>query len=183
MKNKSIKTEKLILMFSLLIFCNSTFFAQQTAPTPAPKSAFWEKVKFGGGLGLSFGTFTNVTIAPSAKYAVSEQVSVGTGLQYSYISSNNLYKSNIFGGSLFTLYDPIPEIQLSLDVEELNVNSTFEATNGFQAASTNFWTTALFVGAGYNLGGITVGGRYNVLFDKNKSAYSQAFMPYVRVFF
>ncbi len=198
MKNKSNKSKISFSLFGLFFCFNINVFAQEIVSTSPPKSVFWSKVKFGGGLGLSFGNFTNVTIAPSAKYAVSEQVSVGVGLQYSYVSSQNVYKSNIFGGSVFILYNPVPEIQLSLDVEELNVNATQTyptsplGPNGTYDPSvqssnydlkTNYWTTALFVGGGYNLGGVTIGGRYNLLFDKNKSVYSTAFMPFVRIFF
>ena len=182
MKNKNFISPIHFLLFVIFLLVNFNLFSQDITQ-PKPKSLFWSKVTFGGGLGLAFGNFTNVTIAPSAKYGFSEQFSVGTGLQYSYISSNNVYKSNIFGGSVFTLYNPVPEVQLSLDVEELNVNSTFDAIGGFQAANSSFWTRALFVGGGYSFGGVTIGGRYNVLFDKNKSAYSNAFMPFVRVFF
>ena len=188
MKNKNFISPIHFLLFVIFLLVNFNLFSQDITQ-PKPKSLFWSKVTFGGGLGLAFGNFTNVTIAPSAKYAFSEQFSVGTGLQYSYISSNNVYKSNIFGGSVFTLYNPVPEVQLSLDMEQLYVNTTYDFSiiplpgTAQQLPESKFWTTALFVGAGYNLGGITVGGRYNVLFDKNKSAYSQAFMPYVRVFF
>jgi hypothetical protein len=30
---------------------------------------------------------------------------------------------------------------------------------------------------------VTIGARYNVLFDKDKNVYGEAFMPFVRVFF
>lgn len=189
MKNKNPQYTQYFLLIAILFSTNFTVFCQEVAPTVPTKNQFWSKVTFGGGLGLVFGNFTNLSIAPSAKYSFNEQFSVGTGLQYSYISSVNQYKSNIFGGSIFTLYNPIPEVQLSLDMEQLYVNTTYDFTiiplpgTAQQLPESKFWTTALFVGGGYSMGGLTIGGRYNLLFDKNKSAYSTAFMPFVRVFF
>ena len=187
MKTTTLKklTNSLFLFLFLLTYNKN--YGQQTSLPPVKKSEFWKKVQFGGGLGLAFGNFTNVTIAPSARYNFNEQFSLGTGVQYSYISANNNYKSNIIGGSIFGLYNPVPEIQLSLDIEQLNVQTSFQNNSlipgSIAPPDNSFWTTALFVGGGYNFGGVTIGGRYNVLFDKNKSAYSQAFMPFVRAFF
>ena len=107
-------------------------------------------------------------------------------------------KGRKLGGSVLTIFSPIPEVQFSVEVEQLNVHATQNnATAALNSNGTydsnltgknfdvtrNFWTTALFVGGGYNVGNVTVGGRYNLLFDTNKSAYSSAVMPFVRVFF
>ena len=47
---------------------------------------FWEKVQFGGGLGLGFGSgYTNISVMPSAIYNVNEIVAVGVGLQFGYL--------------------------------------------------------------------------------------------------
>ena len=197
MKKKTLNNLTTLLLFVSLAVLNSSVSAQQL-PVASSKSEFWQKVQFGGGLGLTFGQFTNITIAPSAIYNVNQYVGVGVGLLGSYVSNRGLYKATVVGGSIISLFNPVPEVQLSLEVEQLNVNATqnietvplnsngtfdpsqvgksFDVTN-------NFWTTALFIGGGYNLGNVTVGGRYNVLFDKNKSAYSAAFIPFVRVLF
>ena len=159
----------------------NTVTAQQANQLPV-KSAFWGKVQFGGGLGLSFGDFTNITVAPAAIYNFNKYVAAGLGLQGSYVSARESYKSTILGGSLIGLFSPLQEVQLSVEVEQLNVSASAQAL-GANEIKTNFWTTAVFVGGGYNTGNVTIGGRYNLLFDKNKSAYSTAFMPFVRVFF
>jgi hypothetical protein len=41
----------------------------------------------------------------------------------------------------------------------------------------------LFLGAGYNTGNVVLGVRYNVLFNENDYVYSDAFMPFIRVYF
>lgn len=145
------------------------------------KSEFWKKVQFGGGLGLGFGNnATNIAVAPSAIYNFNEKIALGLGLQYSYIRQRDFYTSHLYGGSIIGLVNPIPEIQLSAELEELRVNTSFENTS---IASEDYWNTALFIGAGYRTNNITIGIRYNVLHNDNNAIYTSAFLPFVRVFF
>ena len=170
--------------FLLVIFLMSsiTSQAQETNLPKAKTGDFWEHVKFGGGLGLSIGNeYTDVTVAPSAIYSFNEHFALGTGLQYSRLKQKHYYSSDLYGGSLIGLYNPIEEIQLSLELEEVNVNNQYMDLGGNLKES--FWNTGLFIGAGYQEGGVTVGARFNVLFDKNKNVYGDAFMPFVRFYF
>lgn len=145
---------------------------------------FWKKVQFGGGLGLGIGSgYTDISVMPSAIYNVNEIVAVGIGLQFGYLSSRNYYNSYVYGGSVITLVNPIPEIQLSAELEQVRVNTDYKANNNRPAFSDNYWNTALFLGAGYRTGSVTIGARYDVLFDEERSLYGSAFMPFVRVYF
>ncbi|MEO8237083.1 MAG: hypothetical protein ABI793_03070 [Flavobacterium sp.] len=145
---------------------------------------FWDKVQFGGGLGLGIGSgYTDISVMPSAIYNINEIVAVGMGLQFGYLSSKNYYNSYVYGGSVITLVSPIPEIQLSAELEQVRVNTDYKANNNRPAFSDNYWNTALFLGAGYRTGNVTIGGRYDVLFDEKRSLYGSAFMPFVRVYF
>ncbi|MDI1254982.1 MAG: hypothetical protein PSV16_02690 [Flavobacterium sp.] len=153
-------------------------FAQDAPNAPD----FWDHVQFGGGLGLSIGSgYTDITLAPGAIYNFNEYFSAGVGLQGSYVSQKNWYSSYIYGGSLVGLFNPIEEVQLSVELEQVRVNSTFD--EDFGSYKDNFWNTGLFLGAGYRNGNITIGARYNLLYDKDRSVYSDAFMPFVRVYF
>ena len=170
--------------FLLFIFLMTSvsFYAQQTPMPKAKTGEFWEHVRFGGGLGLSIGNdYTDVTVAPSAIYNFNEHFAFGTGLQYSRLKQKNYYSSNVYGGNLIGLYNPIEEIQFSLELEEVNVNNQYTDLGGTLKES--FWNTGLFVGAGYQEGNVTIGARYNVLFNKDKNVYGDAFMPFVRVYF
>lgn len=172
---------KSILIVIILLF-SGTLFAQRQSTNINTPDDFWKNVQFGGGLGLSFGTgYTDISISPSAIYNFNPTVALGTSLQLGYVSSKNNYNSFIYGGSLIGLINPIPEIQLSAELEEINVNTNYKYSGG--NTTTNFWNTSLYLGAGYRTGNVTVGVRYNVLFDKNKSYYNDAFMPFVRVYF
>lgn len=159
-------------------FCFSIFAQQNTQPQT--KSDFWNKVQFGGGLGLGFGSgFTNISIAPSAIYNVNDYFSAGFGLQYNYLKQKDAFSSSQYGGSILGLVNPIPEIQLSVELEQLRVNVDYDDID----LSDNFWNTGLFLGAGYRAENVTIGARYNVLFDKDRNVYGDALMPFVRVFF
>ncbi|MFG6685019.1 alpha-ketoglutarate decarboxylase [Mariniflexile sp. HNIBRBA6329] len=143
---------------------------------------FWNSVRFGGSVGLSFGDgFFSGTLAPSAIYEFNNQVALGLGLNGTYNSQKNFYKSTIFGGSIISLFSPINEIQLSAEFEELNVNRKWEDDLGI--ADENYWSPALFLGAGYRNGNVTIGIRYDLLYDKNKSIYADAWAPFVRFYF
>ena len=166
----------------LIVFFSAQLSAQNQGSNFKSSNDFWQKVQFGGGLGLSFGNrYTDIFVSPSAIYNVNEYFAVGLGAQYTYVKQKDVYNSNLYGGSLITLFNPIPEIQLSAELEQLRVNVKGIGSNdGF---SNNFWNTGLFLGAGYRNGNVTIGARYNVLHDDNKSAYSDAFMPFVRFYF
>ncbi len=146
-------------------------------------SNFWSRVRFGGGFGLSFGdgVFSG-TLAPSAIYLFDSQFALGTGLSVTYFERKNLFKSTVLGGSLIGLFNPIPEVQISSELEQLNVNRNYDeafVTN----PDDNYWYSALFLGAGYRSGNFTIGIRYDVLYDEDKSIYADPWMPFIRVFF
>ena len=180
----SFNTSKYILFNLILII--SLFFtnnAKAQEIPDAPKSDFWNHVRFGGGLGLSTtNDFFTLGVSPSAIYDFNEQFSLGTALNYTYNKFKNRYKSNIYGGSIIGLFNPINEIQVSAEFEELYVNRKYEGfLDGIEDDS--YFSPALFLGAGYRTNNVTLGLRYNLLFDDNKSVYANAVVPFVRVYF
>lgn len=169
-----------IYIFSLLcclFFGMSNSNAQQQPPHQ--KSEFWKHVRYGGGIGLSFGNnFFSGTLAPSALYSVNQTVSLGLGLNATYESRKNQYNSTVLGASLIALINPVREIQLSIEFEELHINRKYD--NYFDE---KYWNPALFLGAGYNTGNVAFGIRYDVLHDHHKSIYSEAWVPFIRFYF
>jgi hypothetical protein len=87
----------------------------------------------------------------------------------------------MYGGSLIALLNPINELQISAELEQLRVNRSFE--NALVTDKQDFWNTALFVGVGYRSENVTFGVRYNVLHRERANIYAEAFMPFVRIFF
>lgn len=173
-----------LLLIAIFLSSSECTFAQVQTPEPlSTKSYFWKKVQFGGGIGLSVGSgFTDITLAPNAIYNFNNYVSLGAGLQGSYVSLKDNYSSAIYGASLITLFNPIEVVQLSVELEKVRVNQTINQNTGNNIKN-NFWNTGLFLGAGYRVENVTVGARYNVFYNKNDFVYSEALMPFVRVYF
>jgi hypothetical protein len=171
-------------IFLFLIFLFNENVIAQYQQIPHSRNPFWSNVQFGGGLGLSFGSgYTDLSIAPSAIYNVNPYLGVGLGLQASYVSSKGYYDSGIYGASILTYINPIPQIQLSINLNESFVTNNYNSINGRNGYTDQFWNTALFLGAGYRTGNVTIGLSYNVLFDVNDNVYGDALMPFVRAYF
>lgn len=171
---KNFKSRKSTFFLLFVVILSSQFTVAQD------KSNLSDRVHFGGTLGLSFGSnYTNIVVAPSVIYDVNDYFSAGGGIQGSYVKFKNNFESYIYGASIIGLVNPIQSIQLSAEIEQLRVNTTYEVSD----FKDNFWNTALFLGAGYRTNNVTVGVRYNVLFKDNKNVYNEAFMPFVRVYF
>lgn len=171
-----------VLLTIVFLFGIKSEISAQETPEIGTKSDFWNRVQFGGGLGLGFGNnYTDIMVAPTAIYNFNTYVSAGLGAQYSYVKQKDFYKANMYGGSIIALFNPIQEIQISTELEQLRVNRTYEGFYG--SATEDFWNTSLFVGAGYRNQNITIGVRYNVLHKDSDNIYAEAFMPFVRVFF
>ncbi|MFI0490873.1 hypothetical protein [Flavobacterium sp.] len=180
-KNCFLLVSKSILVTIAILFSNCTT-AQMQKFAPTQQTEFWKNVQFGGGIGLGFGSgFTNITLAPSGIYNINKTFSAGLGLQVGYAKEKNYYTSTVCGASVIGLVNPIPEIQLSVEVEEINASTNYQLQGG--NLSNNYWNTGLYFGAGYRTGNVTMGGRYDVLYNANKSIYNNAFMPFVRVYF
>ncbi len=146
------------------------------------KSEFWQHIQFGGGIGLSFGNgFFSGTLAPSGIYNFNEKFAAGVGLNMSYNTEKNIYESYILGTSILGLFSPIPQLQLSAEFEQLYVNREFENWTGFLDES--YWYPGLYLGAGFNTGPVTMGVRFDVLYDQNRSIYGSAYNPFVRIYF
>ena len=145
------------------------------------QNSFWENVNFGGGIGLGFtnGGF-NGSIAPSAIYNVNSSFSAGISLNVNY-AKYDTNKLLAYGGSVITLYNPINFLQLSGELEQLRINETLSLDGG--EFNNDYWSPALFLGAGYRSNNVTFGIRYDILHDENKSIYADAWMPFVRVYF
>lgn len=181
MKKKSVLKLTFLVVFFLCFASFTESYAQGSGGVTS-SCDFWNKVQFGGGLGLGIGNgYTNVSVSPTAIYNFNEYVAAGAGIQYSYISQKDFYNSHLYGASAILLVNPIQEIQLSGELEQLRVNSTFTDFNIIEKE--NFWNTALFVGAGYRSENVTIGVKYNVLHQDKNRVYTTAFMPFVRIFF
>lgn len=173
------KKAKYLILLLLLIVMQQV--QGQGVPVPgAQEQNFWNDVRFGGSIGLSFGNgFFTGLLAPSAIYDFNNTFSAGAGLSAAYASQRN-FNTNSFGGSLIGMLRPIRGLQLSTEFEQLNVTRRYELEGGNRKDS--YWVPALFLGVGYNMGPVVTGIRYDVL-HSDRSFYRNALMPFVSVYF
>lgn len=178
--NNIIYKKSLLILF--IMFSGQSLILAQNNEVLARNNDFWTNVRFGGGFGLNFGNeFFSTTIAPSAIYEFDNTFSLGVGLNGTFNSQKNVYKSTILGGSIIGLANITNAIQLSGEFEQLNVNRNYN--NILNLDSDNYWVPALFLGAGFRNGNITFGIRYDVLYNDEKSIYLDPWAPFVRFYF
>lgn len=162
-----------ILIFCCLFISTSIFSQNDINNSPR----FWDNVRFGGGLGFGFGpNNTTIAISPSAIYDFNTSFSLGLITSYLY-SKNNDLKSNVFGTGLISLYNPLQQLQLSAEFEQLFINQKLGSLKN------NFNYPALYLGAAYRIGSFSTGLRYDVLYDADNSIFTSAFSPIVRFYF
>ena len=166
-----------VIIILIMVFCNIELIVAQDQT-----GDFWNHVRYGGGIGVSFGDgFFSGTLAPSAIYEFNNHVALGLGLNATFNNQKQVYKSTILGGSLIGLYNVLDALQISAEFEELNVNRKYDVNLNIQ--DDNYWSPALFLGAGYRSGNVTFGIRYDVLYDRDKSIYIDPWAPFVRFYF
>ncbi len=119
--------KKIILAIALSFFCSVSFAQVEGVEVEKPKEEKKQEKKeeskdddddeekmklidrfyFGGNLGASFGTITNINIAPMIGYRLTPRFSVGVGGTYQYWSDKRFtptYTQSIYGGSVFSRY-------------------------------------------------------------------------------
>ncbi len=174
-----------ISKLSLFIFLLTLLFGINRATSQYDD--FWSNIRFGGGLNIGFSENTfNANIAPAAVYEFNEWFSSGIGLNFGYSSlKNNSINQEVesmnYGASIITLFNPINELQISAEFEEMGIHQEIEIND--LKTTDEYWYPALFVGAGFRSGPVTFGLRYDLLYDDTKSIYGTAYAPFVRVFF
>lgn len=165
----------------VLIFLMLSSLQGLRGQSDTSENSFFNQVRFGGSIGLSFqNNFFNASLAPKAVYDFNRYTSAGVGLLGSYTNARN-YTSFNYGGSVLGLFRPLRFMQLSAEYEQLHVSREWELEGGNRTDA--YWYPSLFLGAGYTTGPMTIGIRYDVLYDSGKSIYANAWMPFVSVYF
>ena len=151
--------------------------------------SFSEKIFYGGSLGLTFGSITQVDIVPLAGLWVLPQWSVGVGGRYTYLSRRSLnsgervLRTHIWGVSGFTQILPIADLS---EVTSVNIHGGIilhgeyeglyldqQMVNPLSTLSGKTWINLYLAGIGYRQ---ILGERaaLNILFlwDLSNSQYS-----------
>jgi len=161
-----------------MLFASAPSFAQINFSSPSHHN----KWRVGGGLGLNFGSndYFGFTISPFIGYEIIRNLEGGLALGYQY-SKSKYYKQNLFDIGPYLNFYPISSLFLRARYDYYTGNRKIKATS----RSRNFDENALWLGGGYRSGGgnvhFYVGLMYNVLYDKDKSLFSNGFRPIVGV--
>ena len=113
----------------------------------------------------------------STNYNFNPKVAVRAGLNLNYVAINNYLPSFAYGVSTIVLVNPVPQIQLSVGLNQSRVNYQEEVFSNF---SEDYWEIGLILGDGFITRNVTVGFCYNLL--QNDRYNIEPFVPFVRVY-
>lgn len=155
----------LVLSSSVLTFSQDSTSVYQAPEQQEKKSSdIKDKIYFGGTIGLSFGSYTQIGLYPLIGYKITPKLSAGLKFSYQYVKDNRYstaYSTSNYGGSIFARYRLIPQLYLHTEYEMIN----YELYNSV-GESERTWVPFLFVGAGFSQ---RLGGRswlnIQILFD------------------
>lgn len=135
------------LLFTLLAPCTVQGGGTDAGKDPRPlRDRLW----FGGGLGLNFGTVTAIQLEPMAGYFLDRKnrVSAGTGISYWYYNDNRSsppITNDGYGYRLFTRFRPVHQFFIHGEFFHLNA----ERYDLSDMTTTRTWIPHLLVGGGY----------------------------------
>ena len=140
------KTINKILFGFILILVSTQVFSQEfitedEATGNTEKLSFWDKVYFGGDLGMSFGSYTYINIAPKAGYIFTDRFSAGVGVIYQYYnlaSTVNPYKTSVYGGKVFARFFVFDNLFLYSVTEIVSLESRYFDYTGQFAGQNRF---------------------------------------------
>lgn len=174
---KNIRNSALLLFGTTLFVLSAllsplhTMASGQDDEKPVKEREFKDRIFFGGGLGLQFGTITAINVSPLVGYRITEKLSAGLSGTYQYYHNRQFDMStDIYGGGLFARY---------LITRMLFVHAEYEALS---LRSENFWLAnqsgKRFMEQNYFAGGgvrLHLGGRsyFNLmlLYNFNENSY------------
>lgn len=90
----------------LIVFCTLSFLSSQVYPQyleSEPTAV--QRIFYGGNIGLSFGTVTYISVNPLVGYRLTNRISAGVGINYTFAKSNYYnYRGNMYGGNVFASF-------------------------------------------------------------------------------
>ncbi|MBK6775817.1 MAG: hypothetical protein IPG74_08210 [Flavobacteriales bacterium] len=132
-----------------------------------------ERLFWGGGINIGFGTVTNIGVEPIIGYKVdrANRWSVGVGGTYNYFRQNTAaynYETSIYGYKAFTRYKILPQFFVHSEFNQFS----YQLYNGGAGPRDRLWIPYLLVGGGYaaNIGGrtyLTFQALWDVIQDPN----------------
>lgn len=134
------------------------------------------RLEVGGNLGLQFGSYTLVNVAPQVGYRLTPYFTAGVGASYTYYKDDIYlqgreydYRSNYFGMNVFGRFYPVQYVVLSVQPEANRMWRSIDGQGG--KIKTNEFVPSVLIGGGVRFGPVTAMIQYDVIQDDN-SPYS-----------
>jgi hypothetical protein len=121
-----------------------TTVVTQTKPALQPVKPAEQKVFFGGTVGLNFGNYFRVRVAPMVGYKITPKLSAGVKAGYEYIRDDRYIRkvtSHNYGGSIFSRLAIHPRLQAHAEFAYISYEYAIS-----DAASERSWIPFLLVG-------------------------------------
>lgn len=140
-------------------------------PNQQKKGFDIHRMVFGGGLGLAFGSITNIYVAPSVGYRITDNFAAGITLGYNYYRQKDAFETynintnqskylpftqSIYTGSIWGRYIIIPNIIAQVELEVNNISfydydkgSYFDKDGWAQYHKGRVSIPSLLLGGGY----------------------------------
>ena len=146
-----------------------------------PKSTIWQRVYYGGNVGLQFGNPVSILLSPALGYVpktefLKGRLMYGLGGTYMYYNLkiyDQNYVSSIYGGRLYVRYMLSNNVYAYMEYE--NLNAPYYKDDG---TATREWVPGFFVGGGYLTrfsnrgGGMMISALYNLAWLPNNLIYT-----------
>jgi hypothetical protein len=145
------------------------------------RGSFSDRLVYGGGIFLNFGTVTYIYVGPSIGYRITDQFTAGLNTNYTYFSQRNVFSESFYGGGPYANYRIFENFLLHTEYEALYMRD-----RRFGAAlDSRIWLHNVYLGVGYRA---SLGRRsfmqfsilYNVNYDPIQSPYNN---PLIRIGF
>lgn len=171
---------------------------KSSRPDQSSKSGFDpNKLVYGGGLSLQFGTVDLIYLSPNVGYRVNDWFVPTVGFIYQYYSSEYYagagglvkgprYEDHMYGPNVNLSFFPTSKLFLGLQWEMLNRDFQGYTSSGLGEVE-NLWVNMLFIAGGFSQptgekGFVQIGFRYDLVQDY-RSPYPSGFSPFINFYF
>lgn len=143
------------------------------------------RLVFGGGVGLMFGTITNISVQPMIGYRITDKFAAGVALGYNYYNQKDFfetfnfngpgsksisYTQSIYTGGVWARYNIVSNIMLQAQFEVNNID--VYNFDGGSVPDKNGW--AVYPKERMNIPSLLLGGGYRFPLSEHSSFYMLA---------
>lgn len=182
-KRKRYSKWKPWLLLIVFIAVGNLIFAQ--GPIKKHKQLS-EKIFYGGGLGLQFGTIAAIEVNPMIGYIPIDNLYLGVKGTYQYYKDTrfDMAGTQIIGGSVFGMYNFVERVALYAEYEAIGLETAYFTSLQTHTEKSRYWIKSPLAGVGFVQ---PVGSRSKMvimlLWSFNQTAYSPYQNPIVRLMF